>query len=221
MPYNVYLFNGLGISNPMNRTVLSAANLTSIQTVLKGYFDQVVQAHDRLGRRGQTNYGTSNVQWVQPPLPSIAAHELLVYLIPAGTTVVTNGKLEQGKPPSGHDGLTHSIANAPGVSGSTTGSEVFPNFALTPQGLTVVAGLMFHETMHNKLALGNAQLHSQGGLAIGVPQGAITDTTPLTPNNINVMAAGLDVARPQWTAGLSVLVSAANVPDSDPSKGIF
>ena len=54
----------------MNRTVLSAANLRSIQTVLKGYFDQVVQAHDRLGRRGQTNYSTSNAQWVLPPLPS-------------------------------------------------------------------------------------------------------------------------------------------------------
>jgi hypothetical protein len=221
MPYNVYLFNGLAISNPMSRTVLSPANSTLIQTVLKGYFDQVVQAHDNLGRRGQTSYGSSNVLWVQPPFPNIAAHELLIYLIPAGTTVVTNGKLQQGQPPSGHDGFTHSIANPPGVGGSTTGSEVFPNFALTPAGLKLVASIMFHETMHNKLALNNAQLHPQDGLAMGPPPPSrvITDTTPLTTGNINTMAQNLDVARPQWTAGLAMLDAAAKVPDSDPMKG--
>jgi hypothetical protein len=106
VPYNVYLFNGLPMSNPMNRGVLSPADLTSIQTVLKSYFDQVVKAHDNLGRRGMTNYGSSNVLWLQRPFPTIAAHELLIYLIPAGTTLVTTGKLQQGRPPGQHDGNT-------------------------------------------------------------------------------------------------------------------
>ena len=95
MPYNVYLFNGLPISNPMNRRVLSPADLTSIQTVLKSYFDQIVKAHDNLGRRGMTNYGSSNVLWLQPPFATIAAHELVIYLIPAGTTLVTNGNFSR------------------------------------------------------------------------------------------------------------------------------
>jgi hypothetical protein len=187
---------------------------------LKSYFDQIVKAHDNLGRRGMTNYGSSNVLWLQPPFATIAAHELVIYLIPAGTTLVTNGKLQQGRPPGQHDGNTNFlIPNSP-PPGTTAGSEVFPNFPSTPQGLKLVASLMFHEAMHNKLALTNRQLHPQLGLASGPPEtAAITDTMALTNSNINAMAASLDIARPQWTAGLSLLTQAVNVPDSDPMKG--
>jgi hypothetical protein len=220
MAYNVYLFNGLAISNPMNRTNLSAQDLTTIQPTLKGYFDKVVQAHDQLGLRGKTVYGTSNVQWLQQAPSSVAPHELLIYLVPSGTTLVTHGKLEQGRPPASHDGFTNFFIRSGTTSGTTAGSEVFPNFPTTPAGLKLVANLMFHEAVHNKLGLNDAQLHKLGGLASGTPQaGPITDTTPLTPSNISLLAAHLDDSRPQWTAGIGLLTSAANVPDSDPTKG--
>ena len=84
------------------------------------------------------------------------------------------------------------------------------------------AGLIFHETMHNKLALNNPQLHNQGGLATGPPEApAIDENTNLSPDNIRVMASALDTPRPQWTAGLDMLAKKAGVPDSDPSKGMW
>jgi hypothetical protein len=221
MPYNVYLYNGLAISNPLARKTLSATEQTGIQQILKGYFDKVVTAHDNLGRRGQPTYGMSNVQWIKPPFPTIAVHELLVYLVPTDATIVAKGKLEQGRPPAGHDGFTNVIPNPAGTAGSSTGSESYPNFPANAGGLKVLAGIMFHEMMHNKLALGNAQLHNRGGLAIGTPVGFIDENTQLTPNNINEMASALDVARPQWTAGLAILEAAASIPDTDPMKGMY
>jgi hypothetical protein len=51
--------------------------------------------------------------------------------------------------------------------------------------------------------------------------GPITPDTPLTPTNINHMARALHVPRPQWTAGIKMLVDEWMRPDSDPSKGMF
>jgi hypothetical protein len=222
MAYNVYLFNGLAISNPLNRTNLSAQQLSSIQGTLKGYFDKIVQAHDQLRLPGKTVYGTSNVLWLQQAPSSVAPHELLIYLLPSGTTLVTNGKLEQGKPPASHDGLTNFLIRSRTSSGTTAASEVFPNFPVTNAGLNLVANLMFHEAMHNKLGFNDAQLHNRGGLAGGPPQAApITDATQLTASNISLLAAHLNDSRPQWTAGIGLLTTAANVPDSDPTKGLF
>lgn len=222
MAYNVYLFNGLAISNPLNRTALSAQQLSNIQGILKGYFDKIVQAHDQLRLPGKTVYGNSNVQWLQQAPSSAAPHELLIYLLPSGTTLVTRGKLEQGRPPASHDGFTNFLIQSRTSSGTTAASEVFPNFPTTDAGLKLVANLMFHEAMHNKLGYNDALLHNRGGLASGPPQAApITDTTPLTPGNISLLASHLDDSRPQWIAGIGLLTTAANVPDSDPTKGLY
>lgn len=87
---------------------------------------------------------------------------------------------------------------------------------------TLLANLMFHEAMPNKLALGNLALHPRGGLDNGIPGGmAIEATTPLTPNNIREMASALDANRPQWTAGIQMLVAESSRPDSDPLKGLL
>lgn len=142
MPYMVYLYDGLAASSPLNRITLSSQEQNTVQQTLKRYFDQIVTAHDKLGRQGQVQYGTSIVQWIQPPFPPIHVHELLVYLVPPGTTVVTHGKLEQGTAASNH-GNTHAIPNPPGTSGSTWGSEVWPLFNSTPGASRCSPGLFF------------------------------------------------------------------------------
>jgi hypothetical protein len=206
MAYNVYLFNGLPISAAMNRTTLSGDQLIAINRTLQDYFDRVVRAHDNLNLPGRAKYGRAQVQWLAG-FATVAPNELLIYLLPAGATLVRAGKLQQGQPPAGHDGLTN-----PNLQGET-GSEVYFHFADT----TLLANLMFHEAMHNKLALGNAQLHPRGGLA----SATVEPATPLTPGNISNMAASLDVNRPQWTAGMRMLAAAWMIPDSDPMKGMF
>lgn len=212
MAYNVYLFSGLGITSPMNRPTMSAQQILDITRTLQGYFDKVVRAHDALRLPGAQVFGSASVQWLAS-YPTVLPHELLIYLLPTGATVVSKGKVEAGKPPAGHDGLTN-----PNLTGGT-GSEVYFHF----NDATLIANLMFHEAMHNKLALGNAGLHPRGGLADG-PQGGtgpITPTTPLTNRNIDDMARALGTSRPQWTAGIQLLVNEAMRPDSDPSKGLF
>ena len=211
LSYNIYIFNAGGISAAANRTVLSGTQMGEIARTLQGYFDKVVTAHDALGLRGAPKYGNSAVQWLAGS-PTVAPHELLIYFMPFGTTIATNGKLEMGKPPAGHDGLTN-----PNLRGGTA-SEVYAHFADT----TLLANLMFHEAMHNKLALGNLALHTHGGLANGVPGGmAIEAATPLTPSNIQEMARALDANRPQWTAGIQMLVAESSRSDNDPLKGLL
>jgi hypothetical protein len=204
LAYNVYILNGLAISGEMLRKTLTPSEIIAVYQILQGYFTRVVRAHDALP--GVKKYVVASVVWLPAFLP-VASHELLIYLLPAGATLVTNGKLEQGHPAADHDGFTN-----PNLTGGT-GSEVYYH----GKGTTVLANLMFHEAMHNKLALGNVGLHSRGGMGSAV----VTPSTELTPRNVADMAAALDVNRPQWTAGMGLLATAWMVPDSDPSKGLF
>lgn len=141
--------------------------------------------------------GSAVVQWLAS-FPTVGPTELLIYLLPPGATVVSNGKVESGSPPSGHDGLTN-----PNLTGGT-GSEVYFHF----NDSQLLARLMFHEAMHNKLRLGNQGLHSRGGLA-GSP---LLANTPLTNPNIGDMAAALDTLRPQWTPGIRLLALGWELP---------
>jgi hypothetical protein len=204
MPYNVFLYNGLGISAAMTRQTLSAQQLLDINRVLQGYFDSIVKAHDTRG--GAIRYGFATVQWL-PSFPTVAPHELLIYLLPAGARIVKSGKLESGSPPASHDGLTN--PNLPGG----TGSEVYYHFS----DATLLANLMFHEAMHNKLRLDDHGLHGRGGLA-ATPVEAVTK---ISTQNIADMASALGDNRPQWTAGIRILVAETMRPDSDPAKGLF
>jgi len=66
-----------------------------------------------------------------------------------------------------------------------------------------LAKLAFHELMHNRLKLGDAELHSQGGLA----SGNISSSTPLTAANIEAMARVIKDPIAQWTEGIDILTS--------------
>lgn len=212
MAYNVYLYSGLGISDPLSRKTLTTDQMLTINRTLQEYFDKVVKAHDAMNIRGAPKYGSAFVHWLAY-YPTVAPHELLIYLLPMGATVATNGKVEAGKPPADHDGLTN-----PNLSGRTA-SEVYFHFA----DAKLLANLMFHEAMHNKLNLGNFQLHARGGLADGPSGGTgpLMPTTRLSNRNIAEMAAALHTSRPQWTDGIKLLVAETMRPDGDPAKGLF
>lgn len=204
MAYNVYLFNGLIAATKMSGAGMSQDQLDTVLKKLQGYFSQVVNKHDSLAGPRGTRYGSAMVRWITGPTP-VANNELLIYLMPFGYTVAKSGRLEVGQPPPNHDGLTNPMAG--GVA-----SEVYLHFA----DPAIIANLMFHEAMHNKLALDN-RMHAKGGMA-GSP---VTPDTVLTPQNIQDMASALETSRPQWTAGIGMLVAESQRSDNDPLKGLL
>ena len=78
------------------------------------------------------------------------------------------------------------------ILGSSNASEVY--VSSSKSGL---AELTFHELMHNKLHLDDANLHKKDGLAVKeVPLGGVP-----SPNNISDMKAALKNSHKQWTGG--------------------
>jgi hypothetical protein len=204
LPYNVFLFNGTIAARKDSGNALSKDQLDAVQQKVQGYFNQVVAKHDALAGAKGTRYGGAVVRWITGPT-AVASNELLIYLLPFGYTIAKSGKLEAGSPPPNHDGLTNPMA-------SGVASEVYLHFA----DPAIIANLMFHEAMHNKLALDN-RMHSHGGLAAS----PIGGDTAISQPNINEMAAALDTQRAQWTGGIQMLVSESQRSDNDPLKGLL
>jgi hypothetical protein len=203
--YNVYLASGLSIGNSMQSRSLKPNIILDVNRILQGYFDKVVRAHDAI--RGKPKFGSARVQWLAFT-PTVQPHELLVYLLPLGSTMVKARSIGVGSPPPGHDGFTALYAG-----GASAGSEVYDRFS---NDAALIANLMFHEFMHNKLNLGDA-LHTRNGLAAAT----VSPSSQLTTENINDMAAALDTKRPQWVEGLALISARSAMPDSDPAKGLF
>jgi hypothetical protein len=122
--------------------------------------------------------------------------------------MVHNKTLGVGAPPPGHDGFTALYSG-----GTSAGSEVYDRFS---NDAALIANLMFHEFMHNKLNLGN-ELHTRNGLGAAT----VGPNSQLTAENINEMASALDTKRPQWVDGLALISARSAMPDSDPAKGLF
>jgi hypothetical protein len=200
--YNVYLFNAVGAGVPGNNTV-PAKTLTTIATLLTEDFKKVVAAHDAKAPDAQ-KFGGAQVTWTTTPAPQ--DNELLLYFLPSGATIAQARVLKQGSPPPNHDGLTS-------FKDGTTASEAY----LSNSDPNVLANLFFHEFMHNKLHLDNSMHDHHDGLG-ATPVGP---NTPLTPANIAEMGAALGKKQPQWVGGVPILTAAVNVPDADPSKGLF
>ncbi len=204
MAYNVFLFDGTIAARKDSGSKLTSDQLGAIQKKVQGYFNQVIAKHDVLvGPKGK-KHGAAMVQWITG-FAAVGDSELLVYLMPFGYTVAKSGKLEAGAPPPNHDGLTNPMAT--GVA-----SEVYLHFS----DADVLSNLIFHEAMHNKLALDN-RMHPKGGLAAS----PVDANSTLSQPNIADMAAALDNKRPQWTAGIQLLVSESQRSDNDPLKGLL
>jgi len=204
MPYNVFLFDGTISARKDSGDKLSSDQLDAIQKQVQGYFNQVVARHDAAAGPKGKKHGGAIVRWITGPTV-VGNSELLVYMMPFNYTVAKSGRLETGAPPPDHDGLTHPMAD--GVA-----SEVY----LHTSDTDILAKLIFHEAMHNKLAMGN-EMHPKAGLAAS----PVGPNSALSQPNIADMAAALDRDRPQWTAGIQLLISESQRSDNDPLKGLL
>lgn len=152
---------------------LSDSEKATIKSTLEGWFGKIVDAGD-----------TAIVNWVTAEPASIQEHELLVYFV--GTRSSTILKFMPGSKGGGTDNGYTAFGN------SITGSEVYVSNSRT--GLAQIA---FHELMHNKLQLDDANLHKKDGLAkIPIPPSG----SPSDKNNSDMKAA-LKNKNKQWTGG--------------------
>jgi hypothetical protein len=178
--YNVYLA-ALGSHG------LTSQEQTDIQTKLTAWFNRIAAG---------TSYGTASVSWATAAPGAIGGHELLIYFVADSMDSILVSLPGNSGRGSG-DGFTTWANNL-------TGSEVYVS-----SSRQYLAEMAFHESMHNKLHLGDTALHAKDGLAhIPVTAG----TTP-SATNITDMRTALSTSQPQWTGGWTAY--------NDPSRGLF
>ena len=133
--------------------------------------------------------------------PQMSPVELLCYVLPSPLEALVGPNFGNtfGGPSVG--GLTGWNSN-----GAETGSEVYisENWG-GPQRL---AGVIYHEFLHNKLRWTDAQLHNHH--ALGLAPSPINP--PQTAQDISLMAGALKTNRPQWLGGWDLV--------SDPLHGL-
>lgn len=138
------------------------------------------------------------VTWTKA-VPALTPQDLFVYFTPLEYSVVSRFA---GKPfdPQAvtHWGYTY-MKRGPNGSITEAASEVYPK-SLDAESLAMLA---MHESMHNKLGLGN-EMHSRNGMA----QPTVGPGTKFTPQNVNDLAAVMRNPRPQWTGGVALMVAA-------------
>lgn len=164
--------------------------------VLKSFFDQVIESSQSLGERfsdgAETFWSTS--------CPEPAGHELLIYVVRSSMDSIVKdlpGLRGRASPNLDDGGFTAWV-------GELTGSEVYTESSNDP---TMLAKLVFHEAMHNKLHAGG-DLHAHDGLAVSPLQ----TSSELSSGNIRQMARSLGRNRRQWAGGCAVY--------NDPMRGI-
>jgi hypothetical protein len=145
-----------------------------------------------------SDYFESNRVYFASTTAKPVGHELLVYFMPANVSVIKNVPNMNGSPNLSADGATAPKSGA---------SEVY----VKSSDPIFLAKLAFHELMHNRLKLGDAELHPQGGLAAA----SISSSTPLTTANIEAMARVISDPIAQWTEGIDILTSGRFNPISE------
>jgi hypothetical protein len=199
MAYNVYLMGGLSVAPVINPVILQPQVILDCQRNLQNYFDRIVRAHDAMGVHP---FATAQVLWLAFK-PDVKPHELLIYLLPEEVAMCSHKKIEKN-PTATNLGRTTLY----GSGDDAAGSEVYARLGMRSSGL-LMANLMMHEFLHNKLNLDDPHLHPTGGLATG---GEITTGTQLTNTNIQMMAAALHLPRKQWTGGIDAIIQRSADP---------
>lgn len=165
--YNIYL-------GEIGTTGLTAEEKNGVKTKLESWFGKIVATGD-----------TALATWISSAPASIQDHEMLVYFVGS-----SGGSILKVMP--GNTGGGGSDNGMTVFGGNLTGSEVYVSSSRS--GLSE---LTFHELMHNKLHLDDANLHKKDGLAVKtVPLGGKPSDT-----NIKDMKAALKNANKQWTGG--------------------
>ena len=131
--------------------------------------------------------------WTTSMPATIKDHEMLVYFVSSSGSSILKFMPGNSQGGGSDNGLT--------IFGSLSASEIYVSSSRS--GL---AELTFHELMHNKLQLSDANLHGKDGLAV--------KTVPLngqpSPNNIKEMKAALKNGNKQWTGGWTAAIDPSN-----------
>jgi hypothetical protein len=188
-PYHVYLAE-LGHAR-IDRAAIA-------QRLLE-YFKRVVELANATPY-SPNYYSRVIIRWVDAP-PAMQPDELLVYFVEDW----------------GHSVVRHAPGNTLfdlGTGGTTrTGSPAASEVYITEnpsigvpylRNPEVLAAVAFHECLHNKLDFDDAlHAYSLGRAAggIGLAAASVGPQTPLTHQNVEMMAAALSSPRPQWTGG--------------------
>jgi hypothetical protein len=172
--YNVYLVDVAPAVGPRIDRRLVAAELEDL-------FRAVVRGGGGLHGCG---FGDAHVEWV-PGCPALRPWELVIYFVP-------NQFEDVASRVAGGFAFDPELAGFTGL-GARHVSEVFRDAG----GAVFLAKTAFHEAMHNKLRMGEKELHTHDGLA----RARISERTPLTSGNIRLMAPALRAPRPQWCLG--------------------
>lgn len=181
MTYNIYL------GNPYRFRYRWQDLCFAVQAL----FNQVVANHDEFN-------GVMVRSTMDPP--NISPGELLIYVLesPLESLVGLHFGNTFGGP--GVGGMTGWDSNSPIV-----GSEVYVSVQDVPR---LLADLIFHEAMHNKLRWSDQQLHNHPSLGLA----ASPVQPPLNAGNIQLMMPALSVERPQWLGGWALM--------NDPLRGV-
>ncbi|HEY0547873.1 MAG TPA: hypothetical protein VGC91_21015 [Pyrinomonadaceae bacterium] len=177
--FNIYL-GALGNSG------LDQTMRDNVRNTLQGWFGSIVNG---------SSFSGALVSWVDSAPASIQNNELLIYFVAGrGDSIVASLPGYPGGAGTG-DGLT--------AWSTQTASEVYvaTSTAYLPQ-------MAFHESMHNKLHLGDTALHRQDGLA----RSPVSVGGTPSADNITRMRAALSTNHQQWTGGWSAY--------NDPLRGI-
>ncbi|MFN7930968.1 MAG: hypothetical protein U0Y68_24185 [Blastocatellia bacterium] len=143
-----------------------------VRTTLQGWFGQIA------------NTDGAMVQWVTSA-PTISDHELLIYFVPSEMNSVARSLPGYSGSAGSGDGFTV-------WAGNLSTSEVYVS-----RSRGWLAEIAFHECLHNKLHLGDRDLHALDGLA-RVP--VVAGSQP-SANNITRMRRALTNRHTQWTGG--------------------
>lgn len=172
-PYMVYL------ADPF--ACVPANLLSPIALNLRGLFQKCVLASGGA-------FTDAFTPWLAGFPDNTKPHELLLYFLPDETKSIA--AIDLGIPPTGGP---RGFTVWKGTLGAV--SEVYVS-AIGPNA-DALSAVAFHELMHNKLRLQNAQLHPKGGLA------AATVNAPSQISNANQtdMGSALAKAAPQYVQG--------------------
>ena len=176
----------------MAKLTVHLANPTGIpyawQTLVENVWDLLIPSFKSLNKIFSTlNVETSRTALDLPP------SSVLVYMLQNSSASVVR-RFAGISQSSGQDGLTY-------FDGTTSASEAY----VVGRSPGYLANIIFHEILHNKLRMTDAQLHGHGGLAGSPVQ------PPATATDAKLMTRALRQNVSQWKGGFVVGIPGVTV----------
>jgi hypothetical protein len=148
-------------------------------------------------------------------LPTLMPSDVLVYLLPnEGYSLLEKAFGEGGGDPAGRTVVEYGASEVY-IAGPTSGSGGVSMRIDHKQGHTAtfefvhdpptIAKVVFHEVLHNKLKMSDAQLHNQKGPGNALFRKELLPHSKRSAEDTALLAKVLGKTRPQWTKGWNYL----------------